>query len=120
MRWFLLLLSLLLPVSVLAQTGPCAQKRTQVNTLGQGTEITVASVAVQVLQPSDLRCTALVRNSGVNPMRCLPSAQGAPTTSRGLLFDADKQLLMTTESREAWYCIATGSGTTVETIEGLP
>ena len=113
-------LVLLLCAQIVSAQTECVPKHTVVNIAGNGTEKTVSSTAVQVLPPNDQRCTALLRNSGVNTMRCLPAPQGTPTAARGLIFDTDKQLLMTTESREAWYCIATGANTSAETIEGLP
>lgn len=124
MIWALLLLTLLsCPVSVLAQSPPaCVPARQQVNVLGVGgADIQVGATAQGVLATSTVRCQAMLKNNGPAPMRCKPTAQGAPTATSGLLFNPGDQLIMTTAGREAWNCIrTTGTSTTATTIEEVP
>ena len=124
MVWFLLLLALFsCPVPVLAQSPPaCVPARQQVNVLGVGgADIQIGATAQGVLATSTVRCQGMLKNNGPAPMRCKPTAQGAPTATSGLLFNPGDQLIMTTAGREAWNCIrTTGVSTTATTIEELP
>jgi hypothetical protein len=124
MAWILLLLTLFIaPAPALAQSPPtCVPQRQQVNVLGtNGGDIPIGATAQAVLATSTVRCQAMLKNNGTAPMRCKPTAQGAPTATSGLLFNAGDQLIMTTAGREAWNCIrTTGVSTTATTIEELP
>jgi hypothetical protein len=101
---------------------PCVPQRQQVNVAGtNGADIPIGATAQTVLATSTVRCQAMLKNNGTAPMRCKPTAQGAPTATSGLLFQAGDQLIMTTAGREAWNCIrTTGISTTATTIEELP
>jgi hypothetical protein len=106
-----------------AQSPPaCVPARQQVNVLGvNGADIPIGATAQGVLATSTVRCQAMLKNNGTAPMRCRPAAQGAPTATNGLLFNAGDQLIMTTAGREAWNCIrTTGVSTTATTIEEVP
>jgi hypothetical protein len=124
MVWFLLLLTLLSSAMPAVAQSPssCVPQRQQVNVLGtNGGDIPVGVTAQGVLATSTVRCQVMLKNNGPAPMRCRPAAQGAPTATSGLLFNAGDQLIMTTAGREAWNCIrTTGASTTATTIEELP
>lgn len=111
----------LLAGQAFAQTEPCKPQRHAVNRAGNMSDMTITSAApVQVVLADTQRCQVQLKNSGSNPMRCAPVGQGLPTSSKGLTFAANDQLVMTTAGREAWNCIATGSSTTATTLEELP
>jgi hypothetical protein len=124
MRWVLLLMCLLgWHSQAWAQSPPsCVPQRQQVNVLGaNGGDIPIGATAQAVLATSTVRCQAMLKNNGTAPMRCKPTAQGAPSATSGLLFNAGDQLIMTTAGREAWNCIrTTGVSTTATTIEEIP
>jgi hypothetical protein len=124
MVWVLLLWALLsYSAPAWAQSPPaCVPVRQQVNVLGvNGGDIPIGATAQGVLATSTVRCQAMLKNNGTAPMRCRPAAQGAPTATNGLLFNAGDQLIMTTAGREAWNCIrTTGVSTTATTIEEVP
>lgn len=122
-RWIGLVVGLLLwQGTVSAQDRPaCFAQRQLVNSTNAGADVVVGAVAVQAVPQSTSRCQVMLRNNGTAPMRCLPSAQGTPTATSGLLMNAGDQLIMTTAGREAWACIrTTGSSTTATTIEEVP
>ena len=99
----------------------CVPTTMVVNRQGDGTAITVAGVAVQVLDVNALACQRTIRNIGSAPMHCMPVIQGVPTTTRGQLFNPGEQLTMLTEGRQSWQCIrTTGTSTTVNTLESIP
>jgi hypothetical protein len=99
----------------------CVPTRTLINQIGNGADMAVAGTATQILNESAVSCQRMLRNNGTAPMRCMPVAQGVPTTTVGLLLNSGDQLLMGTEGRQSWQCIrTTASSTTATTIEGLP
>jgi hypothetical protein len=104
-----------------AQAPVCTPTKTAINTQGAMGDVAIGATATQVLDANQAVCQRLLRNNGTAAMRCLPTPQGAPTATNGLLLNAGEQILLGTEGRQAWQCIRTTStSTTATTIEGIP
>lgn len=119
--WALVSVLLLAHEGQAQQIQACVPSKTLVNVAGNLTDIIVPSTPVIVLSINQAACQRLISNVGTASMRCLPSNQGPPSPTQGLLIVSGSQFLMGTEGRDEWKCIATTATPTVATtIEGLP
>jgi hypothetical protein len=87
-----------------------------VDTMPAG-DITIDATAggVQVLATNTKRCSALIVNSGVAPMRCGPAGVTVSATV-GVPLGAGASLPLNRSSRSAWKCIRTTGTSTSATI----
>lgn len=116
-------LALLLALAVTVGAHDCPRDvKERVNLKGTAmADVVVSSTAVLVADANANRCALTIRNTTANDMRCASFNQGTPTAAAGLLIAGDEIYAMTTEGKEAWYCIRTGaSDAAAMVIEAVP
>lgn len=73
----------------------------------------VSTTAVTVIPTDSRTCSGFIYNTGADPVRCRPIAEGDPTSTVGLEIKADKTLSLNNSAAQGWKCIRSGASDSV-------